>query len=216
MGTAATDSTTLGFTFSGDYSRLYEIKVTQLPCSNEYARYPGCLQYHTGLTGRVETFNYLNCPAQTHLPNQDYSICVRPEAGYDCVQWQICQDNTATTCGAKTVGSYVFPDVKACAAFSVGTLKAENKKIGNNEQCSNDYISIAGASKPCCQGSNPQPQASAICGYYFDINPITAKEDLGTTDAQVCDCVAPYNVDVVFDGFNDMGTDKTDDNNELT
>ena len=104
-----------------------------------------------------------------------------------------------------------------------------------------------GASKPCCQGSNPQPQASAICGYYFDINPITAKEDLGTTDAQVCgelnmtwnsvksilnrtlrynleyltsslilDCVAPYNVDVVFDGFNDMGTDKTDDNNELT
>ena len=36
MGATATDSTTLGFTFSGDYSRLYEIKVTQLPCSNEY------------------------------------------------------------------------------------------------------------------------------------------------------------------------------------
>ena len=36
MGTGASDSTKLDFTFDGTYSRKYELKVTQLPCSNEY------------------------------------------------------------------------------------------------------------------------------------------------------------------------------------
>ena len=38
---------------------------------NYFSRYPGCFQYHTGLTGRVEAFNYANCPSQTHLPNHE-------------------------------------------------------------------------------------------------------------------------------------------------
>ena len=36
MGTGASDTTQLDFTFSGTYSRFYEVKVTQLGCSNEY------------------------------------------------------------------------------------------------------------------------------------------------------------------------------------
>lgn len=96
MGTGASDTTQLDFKFSGTYSRFYEVKVTQLPCSNEYklvfsrkirrvlilnpdliatlqffSRYPGCFQFHTGLTGRVKTFNFANCPSQSHLPNQE-------------------------------------------------------------------------------------------------------------------------------------------------
>ena len=33
------------------------------------------------------------------------------------------------------------------------------------------FCLITGASVPCCQGSNPQPLASAICGHYFNIAP---------------------------------------------
>ena len=36
MGTGASDTTTLDFSFSGTYDRKYEVKVTQLPCSHEY------------------------------------------------------------------------------------------------------------------------------------------------------------------------------------
>ena len=37
MGQGATDTATLNFDIgSGTYSRFYEIKVTQLPCSSEY------------------------------------------------------------------------------------------------------------------------------------------------------------------------------------
>ena len=30
---------------------------------------------------------------------------------------------------------------------------------------------VTGATVTCCQGSNPYPQASAICGHYFNIAP---------------------------------------------
>ena len=42
----------------------------------------GCLQYHTGIDGRFETFNFPGgSPVEMHLPNQDYQICVRQEEG---------------------------------------------------------------------------------------------------------------------------------------
>jgi len=102
MGTTSLDTTALKFDFSDNTnlqnSRFYEIKVTQLPCTNEYkyasafplqnivifylslnfiiiifycSRFAGCFQYYEGFTGRVETFNYQNCGAQSHLPNQE-------------------------------------------------------------------------------------------------------------------------------------------------
>ena len=36
MGTSASDTTTLDFSFAGTYDRKYELKVTQVPCSHEY------------------------------------------------------------------------------------------------------------------------------------------------------------------------------------
>ena len=42
----------------------------------------GCLQYHTGVDGRFESFNFPgNSPSEMHLPNQDYQICIRQEEG---------------------------------------------------------------------------------------------------------------------------------------
>ena len=58
--------------FSSTVARSWEIKVTQIDCCNP-ARPDdsGCFQYHTGLTGRVKTFNFDNCPGQSHLPAQE-------------------------------------------------------------------------------------------------------------------------------------------------
>ena len=36
MGTQASESVSLSFDFTGTYSRFFEVKVTQLPCSSEY------------------------------------------------------------------------------------------------------------------------------------------------------------------------------------
>ena len=61
LGTTSTASTTLAFAIgtSTTISRIWEIKVTQLECWNTARPYDtGCLQYHTGSTGRLESFNF--------------------------------------------------------------------------------------------------------------------------------------------------------------
>ncbi len=73
----------------------------------------GCLQYHVGLTGRIETFNFAAGGTSVHLVDQRYykdeifptkklfrvflsirySVCLRPERGFCCVRYQV-QDST--------------------------------------------------------------------------------------------------------------------------
>lgn len=38
----------------------------------------GCLQYFTGISGSVRSFNF---QGGAHLANMDYSVCIRPEDG---------------------------------------------------------------------------------------------------------------------------------------
>ena len=47
----------------------------------------GCLQYQTGLTGRIQTFNF--AANDQHLADQFYSSCVRQNKGYCCIQYQV-------------------------------------------------------------------------------------------------------------------------------
>ena len=45
---------------------------------------PGCLQYFTGTSGTIESFNI---DVGVHLSNQDYTICIRTEEGYCDIQY---------------------------------------------------------------------------------------------------------------------------------
>ena len=68
-------SAKLDFTFgtSTTVSRLFEIKVTQVECWAESRPYDsGCLQYHTGTTGRITSFNFAQTSSSNyqHLPSQ--------------------------------------------------------------------------------------------------------------------------------------------------
>lgn len=70
MGRGNGDSSTLQFTFDNMAgNRQWEIKVTQVKCGAQNAP-DGCLQYHTGLTGRFTTFNFLPTN-DNHLAEQE-------------------------------------------------------------------------------------------------------------------------------------------------
>ena len=65
----------LDFTFgtSTTVSRTWEVKVTQIECYSVSRPYDsGCLQYHTGTTGRFTSFNFAQTAstAYAHLPSQ--------------------------------------------------------------------------------------------------------------------------------------------------
>ena len=69
VGKDAGATATLAFTFgtSTTVSRLWEIKVTQIECSNRgRPTDSGCLQYHTGISGRIESFNFKQSSTALH------------------------------------------------------------------------------------------------------------------------------------------------------
>jgi hypothetical protein len=52
---------------------------------------PGCLQYFTGVSGRVSSFNY-NEATGLMLSEMDYSICIRNERNFCGIQYTACAD----------------------------------------------------------------------------------------------------------------------------
>ena len=176
MGHTAASTATVTFTFSGtSTTRVWEIKATQIPCGASYGPPDGCLQYHTGLTGRITTFNWLETTTPQHLALQEYSICVRPEMGYCCVQYSVCSDTNSWT---------IYEDTTTVMTGLTDTA------------CSLDFIGISGGSGVCSAGYSNQLK-SKFCGTHF--NPVTA----GTENIPVCDCTLPFAVRVHTDNTAD-------------
>ena len=125
IGAESGDSVKLAFTFEGESSlRSWEIKVGQIPCASPSAPPQGCLQWLTGLKGQLTTFNFASTE-DNHLANQGYSICIRQEAGFCCVQYSTCIETGSFTlstnpvdmalqdeaCTLDYIGNCLFDDV---------------------------------------------------------------------------------------------------------
>jgi len=74
------------------------MKVSQIPCNAFYRASDSCLQYHTGMSGRIKSFNYGD-PTVTgpesgmQLSAQEYSVCVRAEEGFCGIVYVPCKDS---------------------------------------------------------------------------------------------------------------------------
>ena len=119
------------------FERSFNIKVTQIECDSlskgelinvlmtpgQSSYFPvtagdGCLQYFTGVSGQMFSFNYNNAEG-LQLSNTDYTMCVRMERNFCGIQYTACPDagNTppqafSVTGGSPTLGSIVGPSVK--------------------------------------------------------------------------------------------------------
>merc|ERR1711983_216965 len=59
-------------------SRMWKIKITLLECNNPSKARADCLQYYTGKSGRMFSFN----KEEGMIQNQNYRICIRQEKGH--------------------------------------------------------------------------------------------------------------------------------------
>merc|ERR1719277_264750 len=76
------------FTFGGGtVNRRYTIHVIQYESTNEMGGPPGCLQFFTGATGMVQTFNWQTVTTSVHLASQSYDVCVRKMIGMCVICW---------------------------------------------------------------------------------------------------------------------------------
>merc|ERR1719150_1174301 len=176
IGAANSDTATVAFTIgtTSSTSRIWDIKVAQIPCGVNYAPPDGCLQYQTGLTGRFSSFNWADTTTAVHLASQTQNLCIRQEAGYCCVQYQTCSTSTAPS-----------------SAFAVTT----NKPAAETTNCSEDYVLIEGASD--CGGGASANAFSKLCGQIFAI------ADAAIADQVVCDCTQPFALNFVTDATAD-------------
>jgi len=156
-------------------TRQFEIKVTQYECKDVGTLVPngGCLQYHTGATGQLSTFNWAPNDAQ-HLPNQDYNICIRQEMGFCCIEYSVCDQAGAFSLSVPTIAA----DIAAAMAKGVtGKGCAKGK----------DFISIDGSSEVC--GS--PVTFNLYCGDVF-----SSKTAVAAVDNTICDCSQPFGVGI--------------------
>lgn len=78
-------------TSDAPFPRSWRIRTTQIECGSISKADTGCLQYYTGVYGRVKSFNF-DPIAGLHLSNQDYSICIRTERNFCGIQYTVCPD----------------------------------------------------------------------------------------------------------------------------
>ena len=115
--------------------------MSQIECDARWRPDDGCLQWFTGATGTIYTYNYqggkdkLSKMGQvivcfiggTHLSNQQYSNCIRPEQGYCSIAYSSCTTTSFKMGNPST----------AAPAFSLG------------DACVTDYVIISGQQKFC-------------------------------------------------------------------
>jgi len=85
-----------------DFERTWKIQVTTLECNNPSLAPNGCLQYYFGASGgRITSFNSQAAAPQMIL-NQLYSVCIRQEAGFDCIEYRQTEAMDSFQLGAGT------------------------------------------------------------------------------------------------------------------
>ncbi|XP_068082170.1 uncharacterized protein [Anabrus simplex] len=173
-GLGSTNPVTLTFVTSGpSFARNFKVKVSQIPCSSIYRAEEGCLQYFTGVSGQIKSFNY-DPGSGLQLSNQDYSICIRMERNFCGIQYSTAPDTVNNRSHAFTLtGNTLSRD--AIVSSSVSSM--------GSFPCVTDWLGI-----PCASNvgrRNASGCVDRICGGTFNA-------EISTTPSAVYSTVKPF------------------------
>jgi len=152
--------------------RRWKIKTSQIECNNPGRADEGCLQFFTGLGGRIQSFNNLETNP-IMISNLLYSVCVRREEGF-------CGLNVAQT--RNVAGA--TPD-----SFHLQNTAGASATAYTDANCNREFIGIPStkvASSRYCGGLLAAENAGTMAGTIpSDILPfrITVATDDGTDGA---------------------------------
>ncbi|XP_066147836.1 uncharacterized protein [Euwallacea fornicatus] len=139
------------------FPRTWKIRVTQILCSSLLKADEGCLQYFTGVTGQIKSFNF-DLTSGRQLSNQDYTICVRAERNFCGIQYSQCIDDVNPRNQSFTLSG----NSNLLVSSMVGST-------GTANFCPNDYLIIPKAINVNRVGFGSRPQSvDRICGGVFN------------------------------------------------
>jgi len=178
LSCTSTDTATLSFTLADATLNQWKIKVTQYSCDgNGIAAQQGCFQYHTGVTGTIQSYNFANL---AQIQGQNYKNCIRQEEGYCCIEYTpVTYSISPTTCASAADITLAANTANRCSGASI---------------CINDYILIPGAIRDFPTVSS----FDRFCGLYLSSQGFSISNQPITT----CDC--PFEISHVT-GINLVG-----------
>jgi len=125
------------------FSRQWKIRITQYTCDSVERAPEGCLQYLTGISGNVSSFNWKlqdNMNGQSfsnHLSNLRYNVCVRRESGYCSIEWGV------GTSFENSTGYFSMSGALPTSTGNPVTVTSTDVDIGDAE-CREDFLNIPG------------------------------------------------------------------------
>ncbi|XP_042885176.1 uncharacterized protein LOC122261544 [Penaeus japonicus] len=147
LGRGTTTPASLTFVTMGpSFDRKWKVKVTQIPCNTDYTAPSNCVQYYTGVSGKVMSYNF-DLTSGLELANQDYTICIRTEKNFCGIQYAACADAVNTDSQSFTLSGR--------PTSTVGSLAGATS-------CTKDWLTI-----PCVTASTTAPVTSCqdrLCG----------------------------------------------------
>jgi len=179
-----------GATTARTSTRSYNIHVRQFARSNMDGGGPtGCLQWFTGNTGTVKSFNWQGTgTASTHLANQKYNVCVRKNVGFKSICW----NPTKTGSFGLSNGASGATAAKSGA----GTSCPGTQTSTTNPTDSADFVFITGAGDSTTSTAPTSPTGGRVCGRFF-----SASTTGSTSEATICSRITPFQLSVHTDGI---------------
>lgn len=173
LSCTTTDSATLSFLIGGTTSNQWKIKVTQYSYNDDYvACQQGCFQYHTGITGTIQSYNFAG---SQQLAGQNYKNCIRQEEGYCCIQYSVI--------------SYNMGGGNAITICTIGGIGGANRCSGAS-LCSMDMIIIPGASQtPTGNPGTTGENYERFCG--LNLNAL----GFPAVNSPIISCECPFELD---------------------
>ena len=188
---------TLSFVTSGNgFDRSWRLRISQIPCSSIFRAEEGCMQYYTGVSGQIKSFNY-DPNVGLQLSNQDYSICIRMERNFCGIQYMTCDDG-CKSCILLDITLWIFkigtnntyyvkiffyvlvsasqtnpvqPSLQALRSnsftISGNTLNGQFTAM-SDRNCQNDWLMIPCAMNPSRQQNSQITCADRLCGGAFN------------------------------------------------
>ncbi|XP_053987568.1 uncharacterized protein LOC128880976 [Hylaeus volcanicus] len=199
-GVGQTNPVTLTFVTSGSsFPRLWKVRVSQIRCNTLYRAEEGCLQYFTGISGQIKSFNY-GIDTGLQLSNQDYSICIRMERNFCGIQYTACSvdGQVASTTSATSAAQMARNNAFTLTGNTQGTQIASM----TGAACQTDWLTI-----PCASNLGRLPTAmmtcvDRICGGTFNA------ENQSLNSSSVVSTVKPFRLIFHTDSIeapNDVG-----------
>lgn len=134
IGRDSGDTASLKVTYGGTTSTQFNIFVRQIEC-NSLSRAPtDCVQYYTGTSGTIRSFNW---GGSQLLRGMDYRICIRDEEGYCSISYK---ESSGTTIDAFSILNPAAPSSSTAEASTGQCIKTGGSGLIIHSGVSSDGI----------------------------------------------------------------------------